>query len=83
MRRERGLGPVAFFRHRVSLSRIFPLSCRFVIEGPKSQMFKLSVKDRGKLTCGAQDGRHVSVEFTPKPDEKLGTAGELAAIPES
>lgn len=54
-----------------------------VIEGPEKKMFKLSLKDRGKLTCGAQDGRHVSVEYTPKPDAKRGTAGDLAAIPES
>jgi tetratricopeptide (TPR) repeat protein len=56
---------------------------RVVIEGPDKKMFKLSLKDRGKLVCGAQDGRHVSVEYTPKPDAKLGTAGELAAIPET
>ena len=54
-----------------------------VIEGPDKKMFKLSLKDRGKLNCGAQDGRHVSVEYTPKPDPKLGTVGEVSAIPES
>jgi hypothetical protein len=54
-----------------------------VIEGPEKKMFKLLLKDRGKLSCGAQDGRHVSVEYTPKPDAKLGTLGELSGIPES
>lgn len=53
-----------------------------VIEGPNTKMFKLVLKERGKLACGAQDGRHVSVEYTPKPDAKLGTAGELSAIPD-
>jgi tetratricopeptide (TPR) repeat protein len=55
---------------------------RVVIEGPSKQMFKLKLKERGKLACGAQDGRHVSVEYTPKPDERLGTVGELTAIPD-
>jgi hypothetical protein len=45
-------------------------------------MFKLKLKERGKLACGAQDGRHVSVEYTPKPDERLGTVGELTTIPD-
>ena len=47
-----------------------------VIEGPDQQMIKLLLKDRGQLQCGAQKSHHVSVEYTPKPDAKLGTAGE-------
>ncbi len=52
-----------------------------VIEGPDQQMIKLLLKDRGQLPCGAQKSHHVSVEYTPKPDAKLGTAGELASLP--
>ena len=55
---------------------------RVVIEGPNKKMFQLSLKNRGKLACGKQDGRFVSVEYTPKPDAKLGTAGEVASIPD-
>jgi tetratricopeptide (TPR) repeat protein len=52
------------------------------IEGPNRQMFKLVLKERGKLACGKQEDRHVSVEYTPKADAKLGTVGEVAAIPD-
>jgi hypothetical protein len=45
-------------------------------------MFKLLLKERGKLSCGKQEDRHVSVEYTPKSDARLGTVGELSAIPE-
>jgi Tfp pilus assembly protein PilF len=55
---------------------------RVVIEGPNQQMFKLLLKERGKLSCGKQEDRHVSVEYTPKSDARLGTVGELSAIPE-
>ncbi len=57
---------------------------RVVIEGPSKQLFKLKLKDRGKLSCGAQDGRRYSSrwEYTPKPDERLGTVGEVSAIPD-
>jgi tetratricopeptide (TPR) repeat protein len=54
---------------------------RVVIEGPDKQAVKLSLKDRGNLACGAQEARFVSVQYTPKPDAKLGTAGELAVLP--
>jgi tetratricopeptide (TPR) repeat protein len=51
------------------------------IEGPERQMIKLLLKDRGQLTCGPQKSHHVAVEYTPKPDAKLGTAGELETLP--
>jgi Tfp pilus assembly protein PilF len=54
---------------------------RIVVEGPDHEMFKLSLKERGKLTCGAQKARSVAVEYTPKPDTRLGTVGELARLP--
>jgi tetratricopeptide (TPR) repeat protein len=47
------------------------------IEGPEQRMIKLLLKDRGELACGPQKSHHVTVEYTPKPDAKLGTAGEL------
>jgi Tfp pilus assembly protein PilF len=55
---------------------------RISIQAADGQMTKLILKDRGKLACGPQDGRHVSVEYLPKADQKLGTAGELASLPE-
>jgi hypothetical protein len=54
---------------------------RIVIEGPAQKMIKLSLKDRGKLACGPQTGLHVAVEYTAKPDARLGTEGELATLP--
>jgi hypothetical protein len=55
---------------------------RVVIEGPGAKLVKLTLKERGQLACGPQDGRRVSVEYTPKTDERLGTVGELSAIPD-
>jgi hypothetical protein len=55
---------------------------RIVIEGPRQQMFRLLLKDRGKLACGKQEERHVVIEFAPKADSKLGTVGELTSLPD-
>jgi hypothetical protein len=55
---------------------------RVTIEGPQKQLFKLALKDRGTLACGAQDGRRITVEYISKSNERLGTVGELAAIPD-
>jgi Tfp pilus assembly protein PilF len=52
-----------------------------LIDGRDRQTVKLLLKDRGELKCGPQQLRPVSVEYMPKPDAKLGTAGELVVLP--
>lgn len=43
---------------------------------------KIAISGGGDLTlgCGAQKARRVSIEYVPKVDTKLGTAGEVATI---
>jgi len=63
---------------------------RLVIEGDDHQTVKLLVSDPGKIAisgsnqaqlgCGVQKPRHVIIEYFPKPDTRLATAGEVATI---
>jgi hypothetical protein len=63
---------------------------RLVVEGDDHKTVKLLVAAPAqiavlgggelKLACGAQAGRHVKVEFFPKANAKLSTAGEVATI---
>jgi hypothetical protein len=57
---------------------------RVTIEGgdDRQVVVKLLVRDRKGLACGAQKARPVTVEYYPKPDARLGTSGEVAAIPQ-
>jgi hypothetical protein len=55
---------------------------RAVIEN-EHEIVKLSVLDRKGVVCGTQRAaKTVTVEYYPKPDAKLGTAGEVAVIPQ-
>ena len=63
---------------------------RLVIEGDDHKTLKLLVNDPGKIAisgsnqaqlgCGIQKPRHVTIEYFPKADARLATAGEVATI---
>ena len=63
---------------------------RLVIEGEDHKTIRLLVPDPGKIAiagggdqtlgCGAQKARRVSVEYFPKANARLATAGEAATI---
>jgi len=63
---------------------------RLVIDGDDHKVTKLLITDPGKIAiagggnqtlgCGVQKPRRVTVEYFPKPDTKLTTAGEVATI---
>jgi hypothetical protein len=63
---------------------------RLVIEGDDHKTTRLLVTDPGKvalagggdqaLGCGAQKPRRVTIEYFPKANSKLATAGEVATI---
>jgi len=63
---------------------------RLVIEGDDHKIAKLLLTDPGKvaiigggdqtLSCGPQRARRVTIEYFPKADSRLATAGEIATI---
>ena len=63
---------------------------RVVLTGDDGKPIRLLVADPGRITligageltlgCGPQKARRVSVEYFPKPNPKLATAGEVAVI---
>jgi hypothetical protein len=63
---------------------------RLVVEGENRKTVRLLVSDPGKvaidgpgeiaLNCGSQKPRRVAIEYFPKADARLGTAGEVASI---
>jgi hypothetical protein len=63
---------------------------RLVIAGDDHRTVRLLIPDPAKvaiagggektLGCGAQKPRHVSIEYFPKPNSRLATAGEVATI---
>jgi hypothetical protein len=63
---------------------------RLVVEGDDRKIARLLMTDPGKvaiigggnqtLNCGAQKARRVMIEYFPKPDSRLATAGEIATI---
>jgi tetratricopeptide (TPR) repeat protein len=63
---------------------------RLVVEGDDHKTVKLLVSDpaqvvisgsnEAKLGCGVQKPRHVTIEYFPKADTRLATAGEVATI---
>ena len=63
---------------------------RLVVEDAQHQIVKLLVADpaqivfigsqQATLGCGVQKPRPVVVEYFPKPNAKLATAGEVATI---
>jgi hypothetical protein len=63
---------------------------RLVVEGDDHKIAKLLLTDPGKvaiigggdqtLNCGPQKARRVTIEYFPKADSRLATAGEIATI---
>jgi hypothetical protein len=63
---------------------------RLTVEGADHKVVKLLIADPAKvaflgarevtLGCGVQKNRPVVIEYFPKPDSKLATAGEVASI---
>jgi len=63
---------------------------RLVVEAADRKLVKLLVADPGQiaitgggeqaLSCGVQKARRVSIEYFPKPNARLSTAGEVATI---
>jgi hypothetical protein len=63
---------------------------RLIVEGDDHKTIKLLVSDPGKIAisggnreqlgCGLQKPRHVTIEYFPKADTRLATAGEVATI---
>jgi hypothetical protein len=63
---------------------------RLTVEGADHKVIKLLIADPAKvaflgarevtLGCGVQKNRPVVIEYFPKPDSKLATAGEVASI---
>jgi hypothetical protein len=61
---------------------------RIVVEGADKKVIKLLIPDPGQivingeqsLTCGTQKARPVRVEYFPKTNARLATAGEVATI---
>jgi tetratricopeptide (TPR) repeat protein len=63
---------------------------RLVVEGDDHKTLKLLVTDPTKIViagsnqaalgCGLQKARHVTIEYFPKADTRLATAGEVATI---
>jgi tetratricopeptide (TPR) repeat protein len=63
---------------------------RLTIQGSNGAVTRLLIVDPGKIAvsgggdvtlgCGVQKSRRVTVEYFPKADAKLGTAGEVATI---
>jgi hypothetical protein len=63
---------------------------RLVVEGEDHRTVKLLVSDPAKIVisgsnhaqlgCGVQKPRHVTIEYFPKADARLATAGEVATI---
>ena len=64
--------------------------CRLVVESDDHKTTRLLVTDPGKIAvigggtltlgCGAQKPRRVNIEYFPKADARLATAGEVASI---
>ena len=66
------------------------LQLRLVLAADDGKTLRLLVPDPGRLTligsseqtlaCGPQKSRRVAIEYFPKPNAKLATAGEAAVI---
>ncbi len=86
-------GPHAEGKFRGTLKQVDCLGkqARLVLEGDDHKPLRLLVADPGKISitgsgelslgCGAQSKpRHISVEYVPKNNARLATAGEVATI---
>jgi len=85
-------GPQAGGKLSGSLKQVDCLGsqARLVVDGDDHKTTKLLVTDPGKIAiigggehtlgCGAQKPRRVSIEYFPKSNSRLATAGEVATI---
>jgi hypothetical protein len=85
-------GPAPTGKARGMLKQVDCLGAqmRLVVELESHMLLKLLVRDPGKITlmgsteqtlaCGAQKPRDITVEYFPKSNPKLATAGEVATI---
>jgi hypothetical protein len=86
-------GPEAGAKLSGTLERVDCLGrqARLVVRGSDGVMVQLLVRDPGQIVlsgggvktlgCGVQrPARAVTVQYVPKPDKKLGTAGEAATV---
>lgn len=85
-------GPAPSGKARGMLKQVECLGAqaRLIIEQDGGKPLKLLVPDRGQIAipgggeqalgCGVQTPRHVVVEFFPKRNSKLATAGEVATL---
>jgi len=85
-------GPAPSGKARGTLRQIDCLGrqARLVIDSEDRKTVKLLVRDPSKIVvvgaqeqalgCGPQKGRRIVVEYFPKPDAQLGTAGDVATI---
>jgi len=54
---------------------------RVTIAAADGSTVALTVKSRKGLVCGSTPNRVVATEYLKRPDEKLGTAGEIEKLP--
>ncbi len=85
-------GPKPAGKVRGSLKRVdcFGKQARLVVEGEDRKVIRLLVPDPGQIAisgtgeltlgCGVQKARPVVIEYFPKPNARLSTAGEVATI---
>jgi hypothetical protein len=85
-------GPKPSGKVRGSLKQVDCLGkqVRLVVEGEDRKVVRLLISDPGQialsgtgelaLPCGAQKARRVVIEYFPKPNARLSTAGEVATI---
>jgi hypothetical protein len=63
---------------------------RIIVEGEDHKLTRLLIVDPGKISitgageltlgCGAQKARRIAVDYFPKANTRLSTAGEVATI---
>jgi hypothetical protein len=85
-------GPAPEGKLRGTLKQVDCLGsqARLVVEGDDHKTVRLLITDPGKIAisgggertlgCGAQKARRVAIEYFPKANSKLATAGEVATI---
>jgi hypothetical protein len=85
-------GPKPSGKSRGALKQVDCLGkqLRLVIETEDAKTIRLLIADASQvaitgggeqtLNCGRQPGRRVTIEYFPKPNAKLATAGEVASI---
>ena len=59
----------------------FAAKTRITVAAADGTTTKLMVKLRRGLVCGSAPDREVKLEYLKRPDQKLGTAGEIEKVP--